>query len=436
MLGKLSVYDATTREDAERIAALHRDAISAHVAAAVQVARREALEEAAKACEREAEYALVNRPIAVESRHHANALKHGARRLRSLVTATADGSKIGPVSTSLSCTQHGDYIPVCPRCDYDASVAREREDARAEIDRLQRRLVEVERELVYLRGPVRPSDDVPVQVLERDVLAAMVASRPTMVLDTSLMDRILGRIRHDAARVGELVKMKDGAYEERNRLVVLFARISLTLGWSAGVGRHDELTGCDHDLEWSTLVVVQTPEGQASWHLHDSHRHLLDGLPDLDVAWDGHDTKTKYERLGKLAAGLGQLSIGRSPHEHGGSEPISMFLTCPGCGARHIDEGEFATKVHHTHSCQACGLTWRPAVVPTFGVHFLPGFKSSENERAGDGIKLPANGVVTKLPAKGYVHLGDQRMEISAGDVLYPTYDEWGNFVGLRVNQS
>lgn len=53
-----------------------------------------------------------------------------------------------------------------------------------------------------------------------------------------------------------------------------------------------------------------------------------------------------------------------------------MRLTCPGCGELHIDEGEFATKPHHTHSCQHCGLTWRPAVVHTVGVRFLPGFKN------------------------------------------------------------
>lgn len=56
--------------------------------------------------------------------------------------------------------------------------------------------------------------------------------------------------------------------------------------------------------------------------------------------------------------------------------PIPMYLTCPKCGERHIDEGEFATRPHHTHSCQSCGLTWRPAVICTVGVQFLPGFKS------------------------------------------------------------
>lgn len=56
--------------------------------------------------------------------------------------------------------------------------------------------------------------------------------------------------------------------------------------------------------------------------------------------------------------------------------PIAMRLPCPDCGELHLDEGAFATKPHHTHSCQKCGLTWRPAVVHTVGVRFLPGFKN------------------------------------------------------------
>ena len=56
--------------------------------------------------------------------------------------------------------------------------------------------------------------------------------------------------------------------------------------------------------------------------------------------------------------------------------PIPMILTCPSCSTRHIDEGEFATKPHHTHACQSCGMCWRPAIVATCGVQFLPGFKN------------------------------------------------------------
>lgn len=62
-------------------------------------------------------------------------------------------------------------------------------------------------------------------------------------------------------------------------------------------------------------------------------------------------------------------------HNPVGLPPIPMLLTCPSCGERHIDEGEFATKPHHTHACQHCGMCWRPAVTATVGVQFLPGFK-------------------------------------------------------------
>lgn len=54
---------------------------------------------------------------------------------------------------------------------------------------------------------------------------------------------------------------------------------------------------------------------------------------------------------------------------------IPMLLHCPICTARHIDRGVFETKPHHTHACQQCGHCWRPAVVHTVGVQFLPGFK-------------------------------------------------------------
>lgn len=55
--------------------------------------------------------------------------------------------------------------------------------------------------------------------------------------------------------------------------------------------------------------------------------------------------------------------------------PTPMLLWCPECGARHVDTGEFVTKEHHTHACQACGMVWRPAIGPTVGVRFLPGFE-------------------------------------------------------------
>ncbi len=51
--------------------------------------------------------------------------------------------------------------------------------------------------------------------------------------------------------------------------------------------------------------------------------------------------------------------------------PLPMLLWCPACHARHIDDP--ARGAHKTHACQACGLLWRPALVATAGVEFLPG---------------------------------------------------------------
>ncbi len=99
----------------------------------------------------------------------------------------------------------------------------------------------------------------------------------------------------------------------------------------------------------------------------------------------------RFDEREKELRALAQLAA--TPRES--SRPIPMFLTCPKCNARHVDEGEFATKPHHTHSCQGCGLTWRPAIVPTVGVAFLPGFKNepaapmpSQAKDAEDAVML------------------------------------------------
>lgn len=55
---------------------------------------------------------------------------------------------------------------------------------------------------------------------------------------------------------------------------------------------------------------------------------------------------------------------------------IPLILHCPECRARHIDADGWETKPHHTHACQSCGFVWRPGVVNTVGVQFLPGYKN------------------------------------------------------------
>lgn len=85
---------------------------------------------------------------------------------------------------------------------------------------------------------------------------------------------------------------------------------------------------------------------------------------------------------------------------------IPMLLYCPECGQRHVDAGEYATKVHHTHSCQGCGMTWRPAVVATVGVRFLPGFRDEPEEAPlDDALFDPASGKLDPVGPVRTVHV-------------------------------
>lgn len=82
---------------------------------------------------------------------------------------------------------------------------------------------------------------------------------------------------------------KDGAYEERNKLVAAFASF-----YKAGTKRTD-IPGWSPD--WHGCVFIDTPDGQMSWHYHDSHQWMFAHLPPYDGEWDGHTTAQKYERL-------------------------------------------------------------------------------------------------------------------------------------------
>lgn len=102
---------------------------------------------------------------------------------------------------------------------------------------------------------------------------------------------------------------------------------------------------------------------------HDIARATLADLPGRHVT------------IGVLGEELAQAyEAGYEHHRAESDHPIPMLLWCPACGERHIDEGEFATRFHHTHACQECGMVWRPAVVATVGVYHLPGFKNGASE--------------------------------------------------------
>ncbi len=86
---------------------------------------------------------------------------------------------------------------------------------------------------------------------------------------------------------------KDAAYEERNRVVAMLASC-----YPSGIAR-TAIEGWNE--EWHGCVYIDLPNGQASWHYHDSQHHLFAHLPPYTGQWDGHTTEQKYERLAEAA---------------------------------------------------------------------------------------------------------------------------------------
>lgn len=90
--------------------------------------------------------------------------------------------------------------------------------------------------------------------------------------------------------------MTDAVYRERAQLVAFMAAVY------PSVIMHPEPS-------WS-LVYIETPEGQMSWHIAAADVDLFTHVRRVttaDYVWDGHSTDEKYERLRKLVRRLRRL---------------------------------------------------------------------------------------------------------------------------------
>lgn len=108
--------------------------------------------------------------------------------------------------------------------------------------------------------------------------------------------------------------------------------------------------------------------GSQSQKLRDAEMRLMQAVGDAE-RYKLHNEHLQRERAAREA-------VDRLKSATSTTAPLPMLLVCPSCSERHIDDGEFAVNPHHTHACQACGMVWRPAIEPTIGVQFLPGFKN------------------------------------------------------------
>lgn len=101
----------------------------------------------------------------------------------------------------------------------------------------------------------------------------------------------------------------DNAYSERNRLAALLAAICRP-------GTHIGFT--DPSTPDYAVVIVETPYGQASWHIPPRDFEFFRGTPESgaeSTQYDGHTTDEKYARLETMRLSLLADSPAPSPAE-------------------------------------------------------------------------------------------------------------------------
>ena len=123
---------------------------------------------------------------------------------------------------------------------------------------------------------------------------AWVASHPTATLASGEGALLLAENDRLRERLTFVEAERDGAYGERNRVVAWAARMALALGFDVTVTK-TAIHGWD--TAWHNCIYVQTPEGQVSWHFHDQEVDVFADFPRGAVAWDGHSTLQKYDRV-------------------------------------------------------------------------------------------------------------------------------------------
>ena len=106
--------------------------------------------------------------------------------------------------------------------------------------------------------------------------------------DAELIAMHLRRLCNKSARTAK--NERDAVYHERAQLVSFLSHL-----YPSYLTRHPEHE--EWELDWRQIVVVDSPAGQLSWHIHDSELPLFDHLEVRTNTWDGHTTTQKYERL-------------------------------------------------------------------------------------------------------------------------------------------
>ncbi len=98
------------------------------------------------------------------------------------------------------------------------------------------------------------------------------------------------------AKLKEQEIAKNNAYQERNALISILSKI-----FPAYITKHQPEDDPEWDENWKTVVVIDLPTGQVSWHIHFSEIKMFNHLKKKENEWDGHSVEEKYIRMKKAS---------------------------------------------------------------------------------------------------------------------------------------
>ncbi|MBB4594512.1 hypothetical protein [Xanthomonas cannabis] len=87
----------------------------------------------------------------------------------------------------------------------------------------------------------------------------------------------------------ELLRKRDEAVQERNKVIALLARL-----FPAGIS---QTRVQDNNGRAQNCVLIDLPTGQISWHFGEEDADYFQGLPAYLGHYDGHSQEEKYKRL-------------------------------------------------------------------------------------------------------------------------------------------